>query len=469
MGNLLGAPVTEKETHRGENKDLKFGVSSMQGWRVHMEDAHIMESHLYTVCMKTGQQLGNLPDGHALFAVFDGHGGTFAAEYCGQNFCRIFSKQTGVQQYLEQISGNNDTTTTSSSTSTESQNAVEKLKAVQNCKEPLEQALQQAFLELDQELALMLQGKPVKDANVPYHSSEPMDTSDDSNKNTDTDDNGSSGGDDDTGAASQQHAPISQDGGDDSGTTACMVLVTPQWLICANAGDSRAVFSKKGRAVPLSYDHKPDDEEEERRIRTAGGYVAGGRVEGDLAVSRGLGDFRFKQISTVVQANAASAGLQKVSPIPDLIVQTRNREQDDFLIVGCDGIWDVMTNQECVSEVMSMLKEGETDMGLAAEELLDVCLEKGSKDNMTAIVVAFEPAMKIATDAAGASKASAAEVIGVQARRKQREEEQDDTNNNNTEDDNDDDDDTDDDDNDDDEDGPKPAQGTILLGAMEES
>jgi serine/threonine protein phosphatase PrpC len=52
--------------------------------------------------------------------------------------------------------------------------------------------------------------------------------------------------------------------------------------------------------VALSYDHKPDDEEEERRINDAGGYVSAGRVEGDLAVSHGLGDFRLKEEAAVL-------------------------------------------------------------------------------------------------------------------------------------------------------------------------
>jgi len=51
MGNLLAAPLTDKETHRGVTKDekLKFGLSSMQGWRVHMEDAHIAEGEIYAL------------------------------------------------------------------------------------------------------------------------------------------------------------------------------------------------------------------------------------------------------------------------------------------------------------------------------------------------------------------------------------------------------------------------------------
>merc|ERR1712008_572702 len=115
---------------------------------------------------------------------------------------------------------------------------------------------------------------------------------------------------------------------------------------CANAGDSRSVYSKNsGKAIALSYDHKPDDEPEETRIMKAGGYVSGGRVDGDLAVSRGFGDFRFKACPQLEPHD------QRVSPIPDIMVQNRNDEEDEFIILACDGIWDVATNQECVQMV----------------------------------------------------------------------------------------------------------------------
>lgn len=60
-------------------------------------------------------------------------------------------------------------------------------------------------------------------------------------------------------------------------------------------GDSRAVASVNGRAVPLSNDHKPCNEEESRRINAAGGWVEFNRVNGNLALSRALGDFTFKR------------------------------------------------------------------------------------------------------------------------------------------------------------------------------
>jgi len=82
--------------------------------------------------------------------------------------------------------------------------------------------------------------------------------------------------------------------GTESGCTATVVLITPDKIYCANAGDSRTVMSEGGKAVPLSFDHKPDDEPETKRIVSAGGYVENGRVDGNLAVSRALGDFELK-------------------------------------------------------------------------------------------------------------------------------------------------------------------------------
>lgn len=73
-----------------------------------------------------------------------------------------------------------------------------------------------------------------------------------------------------------------------------MILVTPTEIFCSNAGDSRTVMSKNKIAVDLSKDHKPEDVEERRRIYAAGGFVEDNRVNGNLALSRALGDFEYK-------------------------------------------------------------------------------------------------------------------------------------------------------------------------------
>lgn len=79
-----------------------------------------------------------------------------------------------------------------------------------------------------------------------------------------------------------------------AGCTACVVLVTPDTIICSNCGDSRAVLKNKSNAIGLSYDHKPSLKKESRRIGAAGHFVTEDRVDGTLAMSRALGDLGFK-------------------------------------------------------------------------------------------------------------------------------------------------------------------------------
>jgi len=111
---------------------------------------------------------------------------------------------------------------------------------------------------------------------------------------------------------------------DCSGTTANVAYILPHHIVVANAGDSRAVLGQitktsngKVEAIPMSFDHKPKNERERQRILAAGGHVSMGRVDGDLAVSRALGDFIYKN-------PRRSCEKQKVSPVPDIKVHRRS-------------------------------------------------------------------------------------------------------------------------------------------------
>lgn len=127
-----------------------------------------------------------------------------------------------------------------------------------------------------------------------------------------------------------------------AGTTAICVLVKGNKLYCGNVGDSRAVACVAGKADPLSLDHKPSNDLESKRIVAAGGWVEFNRVNGNLALSRALGDFVFKR------NDKKSAIEQIVTAYPD--VQTRDIPEDiEFVVIACDGIWDVLTNEEVVN------------------------------------------------------------------------------------------------------------------------
>mmetsp|Transcript_20698 Transcript_20698/g.30628 ORF Transcript_20698/g.30628 Transcript_20698/m.30628 type:complete len:337 (+) Transcript_20698:139-1149(+) len=174
---------------------------------------------------------------------------------------------------------------------------------------------------------------------------------------------------------------------DRSGCTALSAFITPTQIVLAHAGDSRAIICSNGEVAMATEDHKPYDGSEKSRIEAAGGYVSMRRVDGDLAVSRALGDFQYKD-NNIPPQNC------KVTCLPDTGIYKRKEAGDEFLILCCDGIWDVMTNEQCRSTAMEIFREGERDMGLVCEELIDTCLLLGSRDNMSVVLVAFK-ALKI--------------------------------------------------------------------------
>ncbi|CAI5703544.1 unnamed protein product [Peronospora effusa] len=172
-----------------------------------------------------------------------------------------------------------------------------------------------------------------------------------------------------------------------SGCTALAALITPTHIIVANTGDSRCVMAKAGHTVAMSFDHKPTNVGERKRIENAGGHVTNSRVNGDLSVSRALGDFRYKSCATL------PADQQQVSAEPDIEVHKIDKTEE-FLVLACDGIWDVMSNDEICAYIRQLMNKGETDLKLIAEEILDNCLRAGSRDNMSVVIVKF-PGAKV--------------------------------------------------------------------------
>ncbi|KAG2319279.1 hypothetical protein Bca52824_012492 [Brassica carinata] len=188
------------------------------------------------------------------------------------------------------------------------------------------------------------------------------------------------------------------------GSTSVVAVVFPTHIFVANCGDSRAVLCRGKTAIPLSTDHKPDREDEAARIEAAGGKVIrwnGARVFGVLAMSRSIGDRYLKP---------------SIIPDPEVTAVRRVRE-DDCLILASDGVWDVMTDEEAcemarkrillwhkknlVAGDASLLTdegrgEGE-DLAAksAAEYLSKLALQRGSKDNITVVVVDLKPQRKL--------------------------------------------------------------------------
>uniref|UniRef100_A0A1D1Z4S9 protein-serine/threonine phosphatase n=1 Tax=Anthurium amnicola TaxID=1678845 RepID=A0A1D1Z4S9_9ARAE len=163
-----------------------------------------------------------------------------------------------------------------------------------------------------------------------------------------------------------------------SGTTALTALVLGRLLLVANVGDCRAVLCRKGEAVEMSQDHRPARASERKRVEECGDCIDGGYVNGILSVTRALGDWELKfQRETPSSLIAEPEFMQAVLT-----------EDDQFLIMGCDGIWDVMSSQDAVSVVRRGLQRHD-DPEKCARELVMKALRLKTFDNVTAIVVCF--------------------------------------------------------------------------------
>ncbi|XP_020588258.1 probable protein phosphatase 2C 47 [Phalaenopsis equestris] len=165
-----------------------------------------------------------------------------------------------------------------------------------------------------------------------------------------------------------------------SGTTALAALIFGRLLLVANAGDCRAVLCRKGKAVDMSQDHRPIHAAERQRVEECGGYIDDGYLNGVLSVSRALGDWDIK--------------LPIGSPSPLIaepeFMQVMLMEDDEFLIIGCDGIWDVMSSQHAVNLVRRELRRHD-DPERCARELVLEALRLKTFDNLTVIVVRLSP------------------------------------------------------------------------------
>ena len=78
------------------------------------------------------------------------------------------------------------------------------------------------------------------------------------------------------------------------GSTATAVLVLENEIYIANVGDSRAIIGRDGKAMNVSVDHMADLESEKMRIIIAGGVIEDGKINGNMILSRSIGDFEFK-------------------------------------------------------------------------------------------------------------------------------------------------------------------------------
>ncbi|CAL5225273.1 g8068 [Coccomyxa viridis] len=302
---------------------LDFGASSAQGPRESMEDCAYV--------------IPRARCGFLFAAVFDGHSGFAAAQYLSEHLYDCFSDAIDEGAYGPECSID------------------ERETGGICCPVELSSLLADSFRETDQKLLSWLQ------------SSAP-----DDEKN--------------------------------AGATATIALVRRDKLVIANVGDSRAVLSRKGQAVDLTTEHRvtgsgPTVEAEVHRVEDVGGWIEDGRVCDVIAVSRAFGDREFKGdgAKSMLQRGVSEEWWDQefadskditgnlLEATPD-VVEAPVREDDEFLILATDGLWDVVTSHEAVTMARSDFKKRKSAEYIA-DRLTKVALQRRTEDNVSVVVV----------------------------------------------------------------------------------
>lgn len=360
---------------------ITFGVCSRQGRRSSMEDTDIA---LFPFSQNSSQ---------GFFAVYDGHGGSKIAHILANGLPRHEQSESAetVDQFFEDL----DTHFTINPEDYSPRAAEEEIKKI-------EPVVILPLHELFAQLLTAYKGKPIISFKETFRLTE---------------------------------AQIFERTTTDSGSTAVAAFIDlkKKILTLANLGDSRAVFVQ-GSKIFATTDHKPDTPKESERIEKQGGWIgypygkmsAAGRkhpayLNNSLAISRAFGNYKFEfrpHQEDSTRSFAYRTKLKALSTEPD-IFQVNLTDEPSFLILACDGVWDVYSNEEAAGIVAQALKDapdllieehtpsspGRSEIRhsrgsslpaeYAARSLRDAAYKKGSRDNITVLVALLTKATEL--------------------------------------------------------------------------
>ncbi|CAI4267797.1 CQS_1a_G0003180.mRNA.1.CDS.1 [Saccharomyces cerevisiae] len=366
MGQLLSHPLTEKTIEYNEYKNNQAStgivprfyncVGSMQGYRLTQEDAHLIRNENSVVYVRFFNPFIDKYETLSLkvFAVFDGHGGDDCSKFLsGGRHHRDGNGSSngngepnaGLIKWIAYSFENHHYTSTTNNDSSKFKRSFNTLEGL------VSQIFKDAFILQDEEL--------------------------------------------------YRHFANSSCGS--TAVVAC--IINEESLYVANCGDSRCILSSKSNGIKtMSFDHKPQHIGELIRINDNGGTVSLGRVGGVLALSRAFSDFQFKRgvtyphrrtkLTNITQNLTYGTPPQEaqVTVEPDVLMHKIDYSKDEFLVLACDGIWDIYNNKQLIHFIKYHLVSG-TKLDTIITKLLDHGIAQANSntgvgfDNMTAIIV----------------------------------------------------------------------------------
>jgi serine/threonine protein phosphatase PrpC/pSer/pThr/pTyr-binding forkhead associated (FHA) protein len=309
-----------------------YGISEEMGHRQTMEDACVIVQHLNIGSLSVPNLFPQ-----SFFGVFDGHGGSNASLYLSQSLhAAVAESLLSASPSLLKIFESE----TSDSRSIDLSSNAEKLKVMDSI---VKDVLKTTYLKVDADF--------IAKSSSPQH-----------------------------------------------GSTATTALILGNRIYCANVGDSRTILCRNFQPIALSTDHKPSREDEAKRIRDAGGFVINNRVMGELAVSRAFGDVEFKKgIQSIVEDDPDFNGNDSNDDVKNwdepLLISEPDFEtsfitkNDQFLLLACDGLFDVFTSEDIISFVKKEMSE-HGDAQKCCQQLTNEAIrQRNSRDNVSVILI----------------------------------------------------------------------------------
>ena len=329
MGEILS--IDEKGTYRprerfildGISNFFRYGICTMKGWRQTMEDKFLVKLNI-----------GPNKSTH-IFGIFDGHGGREVSKFICNHFTEEFLNNENYK------------------------------------KGDIKTCLKETFLKLDKKLlepsSMEEMTKDhflfVQEYNIHENESE-------------------------VNIIEEEGYRYIEDISYTRGSAAIVLVIHNHTdLYFANLGDSRGIIIRNGnKFVKMTNDHKPNNNEERKRIKRAGSKILDDRVCGLLNMSRSFGDYQFKLRRDLKQEE------QAVSACPEITFMKRTNKEL-FIVLACDGVWDCITNNQIAQFFNERInREPERKLSLSIADLFNMILSDSptkdvGTDNMTCILI----------------------------------------------------------------------------------
>ena len=419
---------TEKATYDKTVGNMKIGVCEMQGWRRTMEDAAIV--------------LPNFEKNTSLFGILDGHGGSIISEFISVNFKNILirtdSYKNGnyekaltetfliMDELLKNKKVNNFIYTTHNSKEKPKEKETKYNQKPQNGNENIVKLrFETGIYEFDlNQIDLSLGGEDTSTTIYEYKHGTSTTPKNEQNYEVKIDDIFFEKGGKQNAAlntlpsfeevfnittynidfskkddnlpsleipknnSNSKHLSLENFVANEMGTTANIMLIKNGIIYIANVGDSLSVMYKNKKAYNLNREHQTIIQTEKERVLKSGANIVGFRINGMINLTRAIGDLKFKSNYNLKRHEQSVIALPEITKIQDT-------EDIEFIIMGCDGVWDCVKRQLVCDFVDKQIKENpDKDLSEILKVIFDRCVSPVwgvvlGTDNMSCIIIQF--------------------------------------------------------------------------------